>query len=235
MIDHETMVEVSDFGKTFILHTQGGVRIPALQDVNLCARAGECLVLGGPSGAGKSTLLRCLYGNYQAQCGRILVRHADRQVNLTGINDRLMLQIRRETVGYVSQFLRVIPRVSTLELVMEPLLARGVRRQAAAQQAEALLTRLNMPEALWPLPPATFSGGEQQRINVARGFVAQYPILLLDEPTASLDAENRQVVIDLIQHACEQGVAVIGIFHDADVRQAVAHRTYTLTRPGVAA
>ncbi|MCP1676452.1 alpha-D-ribose 1-methylphosphonate 5-triphosphate synthase subunit PhnL [Natronocella acetinitrilica] len=235
MIDRSTMVEVSDLGKEFVLHMQGGVRIPVLRGVNLRVRAGECVVLGGPSGAGKSTLLRCLYGNYLAQSGHVRIRHAGQLMDLVGAAHRLMLEIRRETIGYVSQFLRVIPRVSTLDLVMEPLLTRGVQEHEAAWRAEALLTQLNIPDTLWQLAPATFSGGEQQRVNVARGLIAEYPILLLDEPTASLDAENRQIVIELIQHACARGAAVIGIFHDAEVRRAVAHRTHELTRAGAAA
>lgn len=235
MIDRPTMIEVSGLGKEFVLHMQGGVRIPALQDVNLRVRGGECVVLDGPSGAGKSTLLRCLYGNYLARSGQIRIRHAGTMIDLMGAESRLMLEVRRQTIGYVSQFLRVIPRVSTLDLVMEPLLNRGVRRDEAVWRAEALLTRLDIPQSLWSLAPATFSGGEQQRVNVARGLVADYPILLLDEPTASLDAENRQTVIELIQHACTRGAAVVGIFHDMAVGRAVGHRMYQLTRPGAAA
>ena len=103
-------------------------------------------------------------------------------------------RVRRDTIGYVSQFLRTVPRVSALDVVAEPLVARGVDRDAARDRARELLARLNLPERLWALPPATFSGGEQQRVNIARGFITDHPILLLDEPTASLDANNREVV-----------------------------------------
>ena len=136
---------------------------------------------------------------------------------------------RRDVIGYVSQFLRVVPRVPAVEVVMEPLLASGVDEAEARLRAEAMLARLNLPERLWSLPPGTFSGGEQQRVNIARGFIAEHPLLLLDEPTASLDAANREVVVQLIQEAKARGAALLGIFHDEDVRDRVADRLLPLT------
>lgn len=219
-------LKAEGLGKTFTLHLQGGVRLPVLRDLDLEVRAGECVALAGPSGAGKSTLMRCLYGNYAAEAGHILLRHGGAVLDLVAADPRLMRAIRRETLGYVSQFLRVIPRVPALEIVAEPLIALGVPREAALARAEALLLRLNLPARLHHLPPATFSGGEQQRVNLARGFVPDYPILLLDEPTASLDAANREVVIGLIMEAKARGAAIIGIFHDAEVRDRVADRLF---------
>jgi alpha-D-ribose 1-methylphosphonate 5-triphosphate synthase subunit PhnL len=163
---------------------------------------------------------------------------------------RAVLELRRRTLGYVSQFLRVIPRVSALDVVAEPLLALGVARANARDEArddaransrddaradaraeaQQWLARLNLPPALWSLPPATFSGGEQQRVNIARGLIARRPVLLLDEPTASLDADNRAVVIELITQARDAGAAIVGIFHDAEVRAAVVTRTFELER-----
>ncbi len=213
-------------GKAFTLHLQGGARIPVLQGVKLEVAAGECVALAGPSGAGKSTLMRCLYGNYGAGEGRILLRHQGEPVDLATADPRLVREIRRDTLGYVSQFLRVIPRVATLDIVAEPLTARGVARDEARARAAALLTRLNLPARLHGLPPATFSGGEQQRVNLARGFAPHYPVLLLDEPTASLDAGNRAVVIGLIEEAKRAGAAIIGIFHDTEVRDRVADRLF---------
>jgi alpha-D-ribose 1-methylphosphonate 5-triphosphate synthase subunit PhnL len=134
-------------------------------------------------------------------------------------------------MGYVSQFLRVIPRVPALEIVMAPLLAMGFMRELAQQRAQHLLERLNIPARLWPLPPATFSGGEQQRVAIARGFVARSPVLLLDEPTSALDETNRHAVTDLIREARRQGAAIVGIFHDAAVRNAVATRLVQLRPP----
>ena len=219
-------LQTEALGKTFTLHLQGGTRIPVLADVALSVAPGECVALAGPSGAGKSTLMRCLYGNYGADQGRILLRHRGEAVDLAAADPRLVREVRRETLGYVSQFLRVIPRVPTLDIVAEPLTARGLPRDEARARAAALLTRLNLPARLHALPPATFSGGEQQRVNLARGFAPHYPVLLLDEPTASLDAGNRAVVIGLIEEAKRAGAAIIGIFHDTEVRDRVADRLF---------
>lgn len=131
-------------------------------------------------------------------------------------------------VAWVSQFLRVIPRISALEVVMQPLLDTGVPREACAAKAARLLTRLNVPERLWHLAPSTFSGGEQQRVNIARGFIVDYPILLLDEPTASLDAKNSAAVVELIREAKTRGAAIVGIFHDEAVRNDVADRLHPM-------
>ncbi len=187
-------------------------------------RAGECVALVGPSGAGKSTLLRSLYGNYRAEGGRILIRHDGAIVDLAQAAPRLVVQVRARTLGYVSQFLRVVPRVPAIDIVAEA--ARGLPQQEARARAAALLTRLNIPTRLHALPPATFSGGEQQRINLARGFIGDHPVLLLDEPTASLDNANRDVVVAMIREAKARGVAIVGIFHDVAVRDAVADHLY---------
>jgi alpha-D-ribose 1-methylphosphonate 5-triphosphate synthase subunit PhnL len=219
-------LKAEGLGKTFTLHLQGGVSLPVLRGLDLEVAVGECVALAGPSGAGKSTLMRCLYGNYGAEEGRILLRHRGAVADLVTADPRLMREIRRDTLGHVSQFLRVIPRVPAIEIVAEPLIARGLPRDAALARAEALLARLNLPARLHHLPPATFSGGEQQRVNLARGFAPDYPILLLDEPTASLDAANREVVIGLIAEAKARGAAIIGIFHDAEVRGRVADRLF---------
>ena len=217
---------VEELSKDFTLHLQGSVRLPVLRGVSLTVRAGECVALTGPSGAGKSTLMRALYGNYLPGGGRILVRHRDGVVDLAAADPREIVAIRRETVGYVSQFLRVIPRVPARSIVAEPLRAAGIDAAAAEREAERLLARLNLPERLWSLPPATFSGGEQQRVNLARGFAFPYPLMLVDEPTASLDPANAAVAVALIQEAKARGAAIVGIFHDADVRRAVATREY---------
>lgn len=220
------VLRTEGLGKAFTLHLQGGTHIPVLGGVDLTVHAGECVALWGPSGAGKSTLMRCLYGNYGAGAGRIILRHRGQDLDLATADPRAVIEARRETLGYVSQFLRVIPRVATRDIVAEPLIARGVPRNEALARATALLHRLNLPERLHSLPPATFSGGEQQRVNLARGFAPGYPVLLLDEPTASLDAANRAIVIALIREAKAAGAAIIGIVHDAEVREAVADRLF---------
>jgi alpha-D-ribose 1-methylphosphonate 5-triphosphate synthase subunit PhnL len=217
------MLEVQHLEKQFTLHLRGGLQLPVLHGVNLTVHAGECVALAGPSGAGKSTLLRSLYGNYRAGAGRILVRHEGEMVDIASAPPRTVVQVRARTLGYVSQFLRVVPRVPALDIVAE---AAPDRSQ---EKAAALLHRLNIPTRLHALPPATFSGGEQQRVNLARGFIGAHPILLLDEPTASLDAANADIVIAMITEAKARGVAIVGIFHDAEVRGRVADRLLDVT------
>ena len=220
------MLRTEGLGKDFTLHLQGGVRIPVLAEINLSVPEGSCVALSGPSGAGKSTLMRALYGNYRAGTGHIWVRHDGRMVDLATADPRTIIDVRRTTLGYVSQFLRVVPRVSALDVVAEILVARGTPLAEARGAATDLLCRLNIPTRLHGLPPATFSGGEQQRVNLARGFIGGHPILLLDEPTASLDPANRDVVVGMIADAKKRGIAIIGIFHDVEVRDSVADQLF---------
>lgn len=220
---------LNSVSKSFTMHLQGGTVIPVVDKVEFSVNAGECVVLGGPSGAGKSSILKMIYGNYRCDSGQILVTIGDDIINVAASEPREILKLREDTIGYVSQFLRTIPRVSAEEVVAEPLVAQGSGEAEAVDRARGLLARLNVPERLWTLPPATFSGGEQQRVNIARGFIAHYPILLLDEPTASLDAANRTVVVRLVQEKKEQGVAMVGILHDQDVREEIADRIIDVT------
>lgn len=220
------MIHVENLAKNFVLHNQGSVAIPVLAGASFSVAAGECVALVGESGAGKSTVMRILYGNYLAQGGSVSIGGVD----ITRAAPREILALRRETLGYVSQFLRVVPRVPTLEVVAEPLLALGRTEDEALARARDLLTRLRIPERLWSLSPTTFSGGEQQRVNIARGFAHSYPALLLDEPTASLDATNRETVLSLIEEAKAGGAAIVGIFHDVDARVRVADREIDVTR-----
>jgi alpha-D-ribose 1-methylphosphonate 5-triphosphate synthase subunit PhnL len=224
------MLQADALAKSFTLHLQGGVRIPVLADIGMAVCEGECVALSGPSGAGKSTLMRTLYGNYRTDAGRILVRHRGEMVDIAAADPRTIVAVRQETLGYVSQFLRVVPRVAARDIVAEVLIGRGADEARARAEAEALLLRLNIPARLHGLPPATFSGGEQQRVNLARGFIGGHPILLLDEPTASLDAGNAAVVAAMIREAKARGTAIIGIFHDIEIRDTVADRLYAVTQ-----
>ncbi|PZR00977.1 MAG: phosphonate C-P lyase system protein PhnL [Cereibacter sphaeroides] len=214
------MIEVEGLGKSFTLHNQGGAVLPVMAGAALSVVPGECVALVGSSGAGKSTLMRMIWGNYLAETGSIRVGVLD----VARAAPREIIALRREVLGYVSQFLRVVPRVPTVDVVAEPLLSLGVARDEARARAETLLARLNIPQRLWSLSPTTFSGGEQQRVNIARGFVHTYPALLLDEPTASLDAANREVVLSLIEEAKARGTAILGIFHDEEARNRVCDR-----------
>jgi len=219
-----TPLVVSEVAKSFTMHLRDGIKLPVVSDVTFSVAAGECVVLGGPSGIGKSSLLKMIYGNYAVDTGQILVNHQGRVVDLASADPRTIIEVRKRSLGYVSQFLRTVPRVAAIDVVAEPLIARGVPASEAREKAAELLTKLNLPEALWQLPPATFSGGEQQRVNIARGFITDHTILLLDEPTASLDATNRAVVVGMIAEKKKAGVALLGIFHDEEVREAAADR-----------
>ncbi|KFL31355.1 phosphonate ABC transporter ATPase [Devosia riboflavina] len=232
-----TALSVRNLAKTFTMHLRGGISLPVVENVTFDINAGECVVLGGPSGAGKSSILKMVYGNYGVDSGEVLIAHDERQVDLASADPRTVLTLRRDAIGYVSQFLRAVPRVSALDVVAEPLVVRGTDKDEAQKRAGEMLSRLNLPERLWSLPPATFSGGEQQRVNIARGFITHHPVLLLDEPTASLDAANRAVVVGMIAQKKREGVAMLGIFHDEEVRAEVADRIVDVTgfAPKVAA
>ena len=219
------MIDVEDVAKDFTLHNQGGTVLRVMEGARLSVGPGECVGLVGASGAGKSTLMRMIWGNYRIDAGSVRVGGVD----LATAVPRDIIALRRTTLGYVSQFLRVVPRVPTLDVVAEPLLTLGVPDGEARDRAAARLTRLNIPERLWPLSPTTFSGGEQQRVNIARGFVHPWPALLLDEPTASLDAANREVVLSLILDAKAAGAAILGIFHDDEARACVCDRLVDVT------
>jgi alpha-D-ribose 1-methylphosphonate 5-triphosphate synthase subunit PhnL len=217
-ISPHTLLLVEHLRKSFTLHQQGGVRLPVLEGVSLSVNAGECVALSGASGSGKSTFMRCLYGNYRADSGSVWVKHKGNWVDLCQLPPHELLAVRQKTIGYISQFLRVIPRVPALEVAAEPLLELGEETEVAFTKVKDLFHRLNLPERLWHLSPTTFSGGEKQRVNIARAFSVNHPILLLDEPTSALDATNRQVVIELLKERKARGCALIGIFHDEEVR-----------------
>ncbi len=206
-------LELAGVAKTFTMHLQGGVRLPVVSGVAFAVRPGECTVLAGPSGAGKSSILKMIFGSYRCDRGQILVRHGDAATDVASAAPRQILALRRSTVGYVSQFLRAVPRVAALDVVAEPLVAAGTDREAARKKAAELLRRL----------------------NIARGFLPDLPLLLLDEPTASLDAENSAVVIDLIAERKRRGTAIVAIVHDVAMRERIADTVIDITRFGAAA
>jgi alpha-D-ribose 1-methylphosphonate 5-triphosphate synthase subunit PhnL len=224
----QTVLKISDLAKTFVLHQQSGIKIDVFDGLDVQVKSGESVAVTGPSGKGKSSLLKLIYGTYRSNGGAINVKHHKSWVDITTAQPHEILDVRRHTIGYVTQFLRVIPRVPAEQIVAEPLLERGTSETEALERARDLLDTLNIPERLWHLSPMTFSGGEQQRVNIARGFAAYFPILLLDEPTASLDAENRNRVIALIEAARSMGSAVVAIFHDDSERKKVCSREIAL-------
>lgn len=241
------MLRLDGVAKSFTLHHQNGATLPVLDAVDLCVHAGECVVLDGPSGMGKSTLLKLIYANYRASRGSVLLYPGTpRELDLSRATPRQLVAARRHDIGYVSQFLRVIPRVPALDVVAEALLDEGEARaqgpagaqwrvddpalSSARAEAARWLHRLGIGRDLWQIPPATFSGGEQQRVNIARSLIKPRPLLLLDEPTASLDAANTRIVVELIAEARSRGAAIVGVFHDPEVADAVATRRLGIER-----
>ncbi|HZC54814.1 MAG TPA: phosphonate C-P lyase system protein PhnL [Xanthobacteraceae bacterium] len=230
-----TALELHDVAKSFTMHLQGGVRLSVVAGVTFSVHAGECVVLAGPSGAGKSSILKMIFGNYRCDQGQILLRDGARSFDIAMATPRQMLALRDTAIGYVSQFLRAVPRVPTIDVVAEPLIVCGTPRDVAHAKATAMLQQLNIRGALLQLPPATFSGGEQQRVNIARGFLPDLPILLLDEPTASLDAGNRAAVRELIVEKKRRGAAIVAVVHDENVREAIADRIVEVSKFAAAA
>jgi alpha-D-ribose 1-methylphosphonate 5-triphosphate synthase subunit PhnL len=223
-----SILHISDLSKEFVLHQQGGTRIPVLSDISLEAGSGEAVAITGPSGRGKSSLLKLIFGTYKATKGAIRVWHDDSWLDVVAAMPREIVALRQRTVGYVTQFLRVIPRVPAIDIVAEPLIERGIEQESARERAGSLLQRLNIPQAMWALSPLTFSGGEQQRVNIARGLATHHPLLLLDEPTASLDRANRDQVLSLIEEARSAGSAIIAVFHSEEERRRICSREYAL-------
>ena len=223
----KVLLKAENLYKRFVLQHQGVVHLPVLAGVSLAVEAGECVALQGPSGSGKSTFMRSLYANYRIDSGSIEVKHRGDWVDLPQLEPHQLIQVRQHTLGYVSQFLRVIPRLPALYVAAEPLMDLGIAADTAYDKIRHLFTRLNLPERLWGLSPTTFSGGEKQRVNIARAFSVGYPILLLDEPTSALDAANREAVMQLIEEHKTQGCAMVGIFHDDEVREQVCNRVLT--------
>ncbi|MEM6837189.1 MAG: phosphonate C-P lyase system protein PhnL [Cyanobacteria bacterium P01_C01_bin.120] len=221
----QILLYAENLHKCFVLHHQDNARLPVLQGISLAVEAGTCVALRGPSGSGKSTFMRALYANYRVDQGHIWVKHQGHWLDLPRLEPHEVMVVRQHTVGYVSQFLRVIPRVPAVEVAAEPLMDLGYEAELAGDIIRGLFQRLHLPERLWHLSPTTFSGGEKQRVNIARAFAVNYPILLLDEPTSALDANNREVVMQLIEERKAQGCAMVGIFHDDEVRSRVCDRT----------
>ena len=220
------MIELNKITKKFTLHNQGKTNILVFNNLNLKVNPGEIVALTGPSGIGKSSILKMIYGNYVFQSGQIKINNH----NIDHKNPRNIIELRKNTIGYVSQFLRVIPRVPTIDIVMEPLLEINSNQEEVRQKAEKILLELNIDKNLWNLSPLTFSGGEKQRVNVARGLIRNYPCLLLDEPTASLDSVNKDIVLNLINEKKESGSSIIGIFHDEYSRKYLNAKEIDITK-----
>jgi alpha-D-ribose 1-methylphosphonate 5-triphosphate synthase subunit PhnL len=225
------MLRVKDLGKTFTIHIREGLVIHSFAGVSFETRAGSLLALTGPSGIGKSSLLKCIYRSYLPSSGQILyTTERGNTVDLAAASDREILELRRTEIAYVSQFFSVMPRVPALETLMEPLLIRGVSRNEAAGRAKEMLTRAGLGKNLWGIDPATFSGGEKQRLNILRAIIRKPRLLLLDEPTASLDRAYKERIMEMILTLKKGGAAMVGVFHDRDALLGLSDSRYDLTR-----
>lgn len=228
-VENPPRLQVNELAKEFILHNRGGRRISGFSGVSFSVRAGELLALTGPSGAGKSSVLKTVYRTYTPSRGTIcLHRGQGKMVDLAGCSESEMLGYRRRHIGFVTQFLKILPRVSALDVVAAPLIEIGTGKEEARERAAEVLRSLHIREELFSISPLTFSGGEQQRINIARGVIAPKKLLLLDEPTASLDEQSASRVLELLQELKRRKICMIAIFHDRERMVQVADNEYHL-------
>jgi len=221
-------LEVRNLSKSFILHMLGGRRLDALEDVSFAVEPGEFLGVVGRSGSGKSSLLRCVYRRYLPTAGGIVYASESGETDLAKAGDREVLRLREREIGYVSQFLRAIPRTPARDVVAEPLVARGENAEDARESASAMLDSLGIPLELADAFPATMSGGEQQRVNLARALVSRPRLLLLDEPTSALDPETRALAMSAMAELKAWGTTMVGIFHDAESLTTLSDRVLAL-------
>jgi alpha-D-ribose 1-methylphosphonate 5-triphosphate synthase subunit PhnL len=225
-------LEVRNLNKRFKMHILGKKEIIAFQDISFRLERGKFLGISGKSGYGKSSLIKCIYRNYDATSGDIyLYDQADQKINLTQISDIEMIEIRTRRMGYVSQFFQAIPRVSTMNIVIEPLIDRGWEKEKAVERAKALFQIFDIPRNLWDAFPSTFSGGEKQRLNLMKTLIDCPELLILDEPTASLDRGNREIILNIIQELKKQNITMIGIFHDPAELEMLSDEILSLDRP----
>lgn len=223
------MLKVENLTKEFTMHIRGGVKIPSFRNVSFEVKEGTLLAVTGPSGIGKSSLLKCIYRTYLPTEGNIFYQTKEgAEVNLANASDREMIHLRKNEIGYVSQFFHVLPRVSAKEILMEPLLAKGVEEAEAKDRAEYLLDYVDLGKTLWEMYPSTFSGGEKQRLNIIHAIITKPRFLLLDEPTASLDKGYKGKVMELINQLKAEGTGMVGVFHDRDALEVLSDVQFDL-------
>lgn len=222
-------IKIRNLSKEFTVHTRGGIKIQGYEDINFEVKKGEFLSLYGPSGMGKSSILKALYRTYTTTTGDIIFTKEDgSSVNIASCDESTMLDLRKDEIGYVSQFLKVLPRIGAVDVVAQPLIDKGEDEKKAKEAARELLEFLGIKEELFDVSPLTFSGGEQQRVNIAKGIIAPKSVLLLDEPTASLDHNNTMKVIEKLLKIKADGVAMVGIFHDLEAMRAISDKVFDI-------
>lgn len=223
------MLEVNNLTKAFQMHLVDGRTIEPFSNISFRVPQGQVFVISGKSGIGKTTILKCIYRTYLTTKGEIW--YASQQfgrVNMATLGEEQVVTLRERELGFCSQFLKVLPRVPALDITAEPLLKRGMAREQARPIAAQWLARLGIEESRWQASPVTFSGGEQQRLNLARAFIAAPRLLLLDEPTASLDAVSKAIVLEMIAEAKAAGVTILTVSHDTESLTTLADHVYWL-------
>lgn len=225
----QPILEVCQLKKAFHLHLVDGRSIEPFADISFQVGKGELFMITGKSGIGKTTILKCIYRTYLTTSGDIWY-HSQRfgHVNIAKVSEDVVLMLREHELAFCSQFLKVLPRVPAVDITAEPLVKRGVVREEARKEAECWLRRLGIEQSRWQASPVTFSGGEQQRLNLARAFIARPRFLLLDEPTASLDATSKSIVLEMICEARAAGVTILTVSHDTAAMAPLADNIFWL-------
>ena len=222
------ILDIDGVSKTFEMHVLDGKTVAGLADVRFSVDEGEFVAIVGESGSGKSSLLKCIHRTYEPTSGTIRFRTEDGEIDLASCSDRDVLAVRGSELGYASQFLDEIPRVPAVDVVARPMWEQGTNREAARERARELLAALSLPADLFDAYPATFSGGERQRVNFARAIGPRPRLLLLDEPTSALDPETRASALELLDSYLPTSTTVIGVFHNYEVVRRIADRVVVL-------
>lgn len=226
----ETILKVNNFSKDFELHALNKT-IKACNNINFEVSKGEFFGIIGKSGAGKSTILKSIYKTYIPSTGEIIFNsEIYGNVDLAKVGDREMINLRKKEIGYVSQFLKTLPRITAIELVIHSLIESGFEKNCAYDMAKDILNQFEIKENLWDAYPNNFSGGEKLRLNLAQAMVKKPRLLLLDEPTASLDNQSKIYVKEKMLELKSQGTTMIGIFHDIEFMETVIDKTFTMAK-----
>lgn len=228
----ENLLEIKGLGKTFHLHNLNK-EITALKGLDLNLRKGEFGAVIGRSGSGKSTILKSIYRTYLPYEGEIWY-HSEKfgPVDLAALDERRIIYLRRYEIAYVSQFLKVIPRTTAIEITEKSVLEMGEDKKIAREKAAEILRHFQLNENLWDSYPSTFSGGEKLRLNIASAMIKKPRLLLLDEPTASLDNQSKEKVRELIQQLKTEGCTMLGIFHDIEFMEGLCDFFHELRPAG---